>query len=57
MADDARWLLRRAVAAVKADESKALTEFSKGQDGFRTQDLYVFCFGADGKVSAHPDSA
>ena len=55
-ADDARWLLKRAVAAVKANEAKALTEFSKGEDGFRTQDLYVFCIGTDGKMTAHPDA-
>jgi signal transduction histidine kinase len=56
-ADEARAMLERAVAAVNADEPKALAEFSKGEAGFKDRDLYVFCFGLDGKQDAHPNPA
>lgn len=52
----ARWMLKRVVDAVKKDEPGALSAFAKGQGGFRTADIYVFCMDAeDGKMSAHPD--
>ena len=52
----ARWMLKRAVEAVKADQPGALKKFSRGEGGFRTADIYVFCIGAkDGKMTAHPD--
>jgi hypothetical protein len=55
-ADDALWMLRRVVAAMQADEPRALRMFSRGEGGFRTLDLYVFCIGAaTGRVSAHPE--
>jgi hypothetical protein len=55
-ADEARWMLKRVVAAVEADEPKALDAFTRGADGFRTQDTYVFCISAeDGRMVAHPD--
>lgn len=57
-AAEAKALLDKAVAAVKADEAKALAEFTasaKARDGaFYAKDLYVFCGGADGNFSAHP---
>ena len=53
-AADARAMLDKAVAAVKADKSAALTQFAKGEGGFRDRDLYPFCGGADGNFSAHP---
>lgn len=56
-ADEAKAMLERAVAAVNADEPKALAEFSKGADGFKDRDLYVFCAGPDGKIDAHPNPA
>jgi Single Cache domain 2 len=56
-AAEAKAMLERAVAAVNADEPKALTEFSKGEDGFRERDLYVFCIGPDDKIDAHPNPA
>lgn len=55
--DEARAMLERAVAAVNADEPKALAEFSRGEDGFKDRDLYVFCAGPDGKIDAHPNPA
>ena len=52
-ADDAKAMLMRAVAAVKADKAKALDMFNKGEGGFLDRDLYVFCSNAaDGKVVA-----
>jgi signal transduction histidine kinase len=49
---EAKAMLERAVAAVKADEPAALKAFTAGTDGFKDRDLYVFCDGPDGKVSA-----
>jgi hypothetical protein len=52
-ADEARAMLLKAVAAVKADKSKALDLFNKGEGGFLDRDLYVFCDNVgDGKVVA-----
>ena len=54
-AQDAKMMLERAVAAVKADEPRALASFSHGSDGFRDRDLYVFCARTNGTVDAHID--
>jgi hypothetical protein len=52
-ADEARAMLMKAVAAVKADKAKALDMFNKGEGGFRDRDLYVFCAKAgDGTLVA-----
>ena len=51
--DEAKALLEKAVAAVKADEAKALAAFTDPKGGFVDRDLYVFCFTADGKITAH----
>jgi len=56
-AAEARAMLKRAVRALRADKQKALTAFSRGADGFSQRDLYVFCFGPDGKLDAHPNPA
>src|ERR1700728_3949497 len=49
-ADEAKAMLIKAIAAVKADEAKALDMFNKGEGGFLDRDLYVFCSTAsDGK--------
>jgi signal transduction histidine kinase len=54
-ADQARAMLDKAVAAVKADKTKALDMFNKGEGGFKDRDLYVFCANAsDGVLTAHP---
>jgi signal transduction histidine kinase len=53
--DDARALLDKAVAAVKADKAKALQMFNDAGGAFRDRDLYVFCANAaDGIETAHP---
>ena len=50
---EAKAMLERAVAAVKADEAAALKAFTAGTDGFKDRDLYVFCGGPDGIMTAH----
>lgn len=58
-ADEARAMLERAVAALKADKAAALNEFNdKANKQFHDHDLYVFCFNmTDGKTVAHPNPA
>jgi hypothetical protein len=52
-AAEAKAMLERAVAAVKADKAKALEMFNKGEGGFKDRDLQPFCFNmSDGKVTA-----
>jgi hypothetical protein len=52
-AADAKAMLMKAIAAVKADKVKALDMFNKGEGGFREGDLYVFCANlSDGTVVA-----
>jgi hypothetical protein len=54
-AQEARAMLDKAVAAVKADQAVALAMFNKGEGGFRDRDLYPFCFRiGDGKGVATP---
>jgi len=42
-AEEAKAMLLKAVAAVKADKTKALDMFNKGEGGFLDRDLYPFC--------------
>ena len=52
-ADEAKAMLMRAIAAVKADKAKALAMFNNGEGGFRNGDLDVFCANAaDGTLVA-----
>jgi len=53
-AAEAKVMLEKAVAAVKADKAKALAMFAKGEGGFKDRDLYPFCGGPDGNFTAHP---
>jgi signal transduction histidine kinase len=56
-ADEAKAMLLKAVAAVKADRDVALAMFNKGEGGFRDRDLYPFCYRAsDAKNVAGPVS-
>jgi signal transduction histidine kinase len=52
--EEARALLTKAVAAVKANKSEALARFNSGADGFKDRDLYVFCIGPDWIGTAGP---
>src|SRR5437588_7979992 len=50
-AQEARAMLDKAVAAVKADQAVALAMFLKGEGGFLDRELYPFLFRiADGKT-------
>jgi signal transduction histidine kinase len=53
-ASEAKAMLQKAVAALKADKAKALNQMALGENGFRDRDLYPFCGGADGNFTAHP---
>jgi hypothetical protein len=56
-AAEAKAMLHKAVAAVKADKAKAIEMFKSGEGGFKDRDLYVFCFNAsDGIINAAPPS-
>jgi signal transduction histidine kinase len=52
-AAEAKAMLEKAVATVKADKAKALDMFNSGQGGFLDRDLYPFCGNvSDGKILA-----
>ena len=52
--EQAKAMLLKAEAAVKADKTKALDMFNNGQGGFLDRDLYVFCANTgDGKLVAN----
>ena len=53
-AAEAKAMLEKAVAAVKANKADALAKFAKGEGGFKDRDLYPFCGGPDGNFTAHP---
>src|SRR5262249_42636983 len=57
-AAEAKAMLEKVIAAVKADKDKALAMFNKGESGFKDRDLQPFCFNiSDGKilVSTNPN--
>lgn len=58
-AAEAKAMFDRAVAEIKSDEAKALSEFNdKNNKEFHDRDLYVFCYNmSDGKFTAHPNPA
>lgn len=56
-AAQAKAMLERAVAALKADQPAALKAFRARTDGFGEGDLYVFCNGLDGASVEHPNPA
>ena len=51
--DEAKAMLQKAVAALKADKAKALAMFNDGSGGFKDRDLYVYCGGPDGTFTAY----
>jgi hypothetical protein len=52
--DEAKAMLSRAVAAMKADKSAAIDSFNHNAPKFRDRDLFVFCFNSgDGRFNAH----
>lgn len=57
-AAEAKALLEKAAAELKANEATALAKFNQKDAGFRDRDLYVFCFNmVDGKFTAHVNQA
>jgi cytochrome c len=57
-AAEAKAMLDKAVAELKANEAAALAKFNKADGGFRDRDLYVYCFEAGtGKFTAHVNPA
>lgn len=53
-AGEAKALLEKAVAELKANEAAAIVKFNKADGGFRDRDLYVFCFEmGTGRFTAH----
>jgi cytochrome c len=57
-AAEAKAMLEKAVAELKANEAAALAKFNKADGGFRDRDLYVYCFEkATGKFTAHVNPA
>ncbi len=52
-AADARAMLEKTVAAIKADKARTLDQINKGENGFFSGDLYPFCFNlSDGLLVA-----
>jgi signal transduction histidine kinase len=52
-AADAKAMLDKTVAAIKADKGKALDQINKGENGFLQGDIYPFCFSlSDGRLIA-----
>ena len=55
---EAQALLDKAVKAVEKDgTTKALAAFNDPKGGYQDRDLYVFCDGPDGKITAHRDAS
>jgi hypothetical protein len=55
-AEEAKAMLMKTVAAVKADKTKALDMIAKGEGGFLDRDLYPFCNNvSDAKVLPFPN--
>jgi hypothetical protein len=53
-AEEAKAMLKKAVATVKEDKAKAINMFNKGEGDFKDRDLYVWCANAsDGILTAH----
>ena len=50
-AAEAKALLAKAVAAVKADQAGALAKFDDPNGGFKDHDLYVFCTDRNSGIS------
>jgi len=53
-AADAKAMLEKTVAAIKADKAKTLDQINKDEDGFLVGDIYPFCFNlSDGLLVAN----
>ncbi len=55
-AAEARAMLQKTIAAVKADKAKALEMIARGSGGFLDGEIYPFCFNiSDGKIHPFPN--
>ncbi len=54
-AAEARAMLERVVAAMKADKVKTLLQITRREKMFKDRDLYPYCIGPNGRYVAHPD--
>ena len=52
---EAKAMLEKVAAAMKANEAQTLAALNKGE--YKDRDLYPFCGGPDGKYSAHGANA
>ena len=43
---EAKAMIERAIRELKVDETAAIAKFRNGETGFRSRDLYVFCFNS-----------
>jgi signal transduction histidine kinase len=50
---EAKAMLEKATAELKADKDQALVMFTKREGDFKVKDLYVYCGGEDGNFTAH----
>ena len=50
-AGDAKAMLEKTVAALKADKAKTLDQINKGKNGFLVGDIYPFCFNLSDGVN------
>jgi hypothetical protein len=55
-AGEAKAMLEKTVAALKADKAGTIAAINKGDTLFVDRDLYPACASMDGKVVAHPDA-
>ena len=56
-AAEAKAMLEKGVAALKANKADAIKAFNTAPGPFRDRDLYVFCYNtSDGKFTAHPNA-
>lgn len=55
--DEAVAMVKKAVAAVKANSAKAYADFTKKDPAFTDRDLYIVVYKLDGTVLAHGQNA
>src|SRR5215213_9973729 len=54
---EARAMLERVIAGIKADAAETIALINKGDPKFSDRDLYPTCAGPDGKMVANPNPA
>src|SRR5260370_39140397 len=54
---EARALLERVIAGIKADPAETIAQINRSDPKFSDRDLYPTCTGPDGKMAANPNPA